>query len=76
MMEKQTYDEAGIKEMLEPLGLWEKVLSFDQALLKRLVAEGALPSDIKKKIETLKHITSTYPLLRVKKNSAEEEEEE
>lgn len=76
MMEKQAYDEDGIKEVLEPLGLWEKVLSFDQALLKRLVAEGALPSDIKKKIETLKHIASAYPLLRVKKNSAEEEEEE
>jgi putative RecB family exonuclease len=74
MVEKAGYDDVEVKGLLEPLGLWEKVLSFDQALLKRLVADGALSPDIKKKIESLKLITTSYPQLWVKKNAAEEEE--
>jgi putative RecB family exonuclease len=75
MVEKAGYDEAGVKEVLEPQGLWEKVLSFDQALLNRLVSQGALSPELKRKIESLKRITSAYPQLWVKKSAAEEEEE-
>jgi putative RecB family exonuclease len=75
MVEKTGYDEPGVKALLEPSGLWEKVLSFDPALLKRLIAEGALPPDIKQKIESLKNIKSAYPQLWIKHNAAEEEEE-
>jgi putative RecB family exonuclease len=74
MVEKTGYDEAAVKEALEPTGLWEKALSFDQTLLKQLVADGALPAAIQKKIESLKRITSTYPQLWVKRAAAEEEE--
>jgi putative RecB family exonuclease len=74
MIEKTGYDEAETKQVLEPLGLWSKVLSFDQTLLKRLITEGALTPDLKKKIENLKHITSSYPQLYLKKGGAEEEE--
>jgi putative RecB family exonuclease len=74
MVEKTGYDEAAVKGALEPLGLWEKVLSFDQALLKRLVADGALPAETQKKIESLKQITSAYPQLWVKRAAAEDED--
>jgi len=74
MVEKTGYDESAVKEALEPAGLWEKVLSFDQALLKQLVADGALPAAIQKKIESLKRVTSAYPQLWVKRAAAEEEE--
>jgi putative RecB family exonuclease len=75
IVEKTGYDEEEIKQVLGPNGLWPKVLSFDQALLKRLVTEGALTPDLKKKIEALKHVTSSYPQLYLKKGGAEEEGE-
>lgn len=73
-VEKTGYEELEIQKELEPLGLWQKVLSFDQALLKQLLANGSLPADTKEKIESLKRITSSYPQLWVRKNTAEEEE--
>ncbi len=75
MVEKTGYDDAEVKEVLDAAGQWEKVLSFDQALLKRLMADGALPGDTVKKIEALKRITASYPQLWVKRNNTEEEDE-
>ena len=73
-VEKTAYDEAGIKEVLQPAGLWQQVLSFDQSLLKKLVSDGAISEELQHKIESLKHTTSSYPQLWVKKNTREEEE--
>jgi putative RecB family exonuclease len=73
MMERTGYGEEEVKAILEPGGLWEKVLGFDPALLKQLLADEALPAGIRDKIEALKQVTSTYPQLWVKRHAEEEE---
>jgi RecB family exonuclease len=73
LMEKTGFSEDEIKAILETEGLWEKVLGFDQSLLKKLMADKATPADIRKKLESLKRIISTYPQLWLRKSAGEEE---
>jgi putative RecB family exonuclease len=49
-VEKTGYNAEDVKGALEPLGLWQKVLSFDAALLKQLLAEGEIPEEIRGKM--------------------------
>ncbi len=49
------------------------MLGFDQSLLKQLLADKAIAGDIKKKLESLKRITSSYPQLWLRKRAGEEE---
>ncbi|OGO20580.1 MAG: hypothetical protein A2Z15_07060 [Chloroflexi bacterium RBG_16_50_11] len=73
LMEKTGFSEDEVRTVLEPEGLWEKVLGFDQSLLKKLIADKALPAGIRKKIESLKRITSSYPQLWLRQHAGEEE---
>jgi RecB family exonuclease len=73
LVEKTGFSEDEVKAILEPEGLWGKVLGFDQSLLKQLLADKAIAVDIKKKLESLKRITSTYPQLWLRKRAGEEE---
>jgi putative RecB family exonuclease len=71
--EKTDFNEDEVKAVLESEGLWEKVLGFDADLLKKLMADKGFPAAIKEKIKSLQHIVSSYPQLRVRKHSGEEE---
>ncbi|MBN1161983.1 MAG: PD-(D/E)XK nuclease family protein [Dehalococcoidales bacterium] len=73
LMERTGFSGDEVKAVLEPEGLWEKVLGLDQSLVKKLMADKATPAEIKKKLETLKRITSSYPQLRLRKTGSEEE---
>ncbi len=73
LIEKTGFNEAEVKAILEPLGWWEKVRGFDPSLLNELLADKAVPADIKKKVEALKRVISSYPQLRLRKRSGEEE---
>jgi len=73
LTERTGFSEEEVRALLEPEGLWAKVLGFDPVLLKELLADETVPQDIRKKIEGLKRITSTYPQLWVKRHSEEEE---
>ncbi len=73
LIEKTGFKEDEIKAILEPEGLWEKVLGFDQSLLKKLMADKGISTDIRKKLESLKRIVSTYPQLWLRKSGGEEE---
>jgi putative RecB family exonuclease len=73
LVERAGFSEDEVRAMLEPVGLWEKVVGLDQSRLKQLLADEAIPGDIRKKIESLKRITSSYPQLWLKKRSGEEE---
>ncbi|HTY81970.1 MAG TPA: PD-(D/E)XK nuclease family protein [Dehalococcoidales bacterium] len=75
IVERAGYAEDEVRAVLEPLGIWESVVGLDPARLKQLLADGALAADIKKKIEGLKKITSSYPLVWLKKSGSAEEEE-
>jgi fructose-specific component phosphotransferase system IIB-like protein len=74
MVEKSGYAEDEVKALLQPEGLWEKVLGFDAALLKQLLADKTLPPELKKKLEALKKVTTAYPQLWLRARAAEEEE--
>ena len=74
LVEKTGFNEEEVKAILEPAGWWEKVLGFDPTRLKQLLADKAVSADIKKKLESLKRITSTYPQLRLRQHSGEDEE--
>jgi RecB family exonuclease len=71
--ERTGFSEEEVRALLEPEGLWVKVLGFDPALLKELLADETLPLAIRRKIEGLKRVTSTFPQLWVKRHSDEEE---
>jgi putative RecB family exonuclease len=73
LVEKTGFNEAEVKAILEPEGWWEKVLGFDPTKLKELLADKAVSDDIKKKIDSLQRVVSSYPQLRLRKRSAEEE---
>jgi hypothetical protein len=74
IIEKTGFNEEEVKAILEPAGWWEKVLGFDPGRLKELLADKSFSADLKKKIESLQRIVSSYPQLRLKKHAAEEEE--
>jgi putative RecB family exonuclease len=73
LTERTGFSEEEVRALLEPEGLWAKVLGFDPELLKQLLADETLPQHIRDKLEKLKRITTTYPQLRVKRHSEEEE---
>jgi len=73
IIEKTDFSEDEVRAVLEPEGLWEKVLGFDATLLKKLMADKAFPANIKKKLQALQRVVSSYPQLSVRKHSGEEE---
>jgi putative RecB family exonuclease len=74
LVERTGFNEDEVRAALEPAGLWEKAVGLDPSRLKQLLADEATPVEIKKKIESLKRITSSYPQLWLKKRIGEEEE--
>jgi putative RecB family exonuclease len=72
-MERTGFNGEDIKAILQPRGLWDKVLTLDEKLLKQLLDDKFIPADIKKKIESVKKITSTYPQIWLRKRTGEEE---
>jgi putative RecB family exonuclease len=76
LVEKTGFDEDDVAAVLGPEGLWEKVLGFDPALLKQLLTDKTLPADIKKKLASLKRITSSYPQVWLRARAGEEEDKE
>ncbi|MFH1648005.1 MAG: PD-(D/E)XK nuclease family protein [Chloroflexota bacterium] len=73
LVERTGFTEEDVRALLEPLGLWEKVLGMDQQRLKQLLTDAAIAEDIKKKLESLRRVTSTFPQLWVKPRAGEEE---
>lgn len=68
---KATFDGERVRKILEPVGLWEKVLGFDQKALRSLIDEGGLAADTKKALAEAETVTSV-PRLTVKKLLEEE----
>lgn len=72
LVEKTGFSEDEVRALLEPEGLWHKVLSIDQARLKQLVADEAVAKDIREQLEALRQVVSAYPQLWVRKTMDEE----
>jgi hypothetical protein len=72
LVEKTGFSEDEVRALLEPEGLWYKVLSIDQSRLKQLVADEAVAKDIREKLEALRKVVSAYSQLWVRKAMDEE----
>jgi len=72
LMEKTGFSEDEVRALLEPEGLWNRVLSLDQLQLKQLLADEEVAKDIRNKLKALRQVIATYPQLWVKKTKEEE----
>ena len=72
LMERTGFSEDEVRAILAPEGLWEKVLSLDQSRLKQLLADETVTSDIRNRLQSLRHVIGTYPQLWVKRRTEEE----
>jgi putative RecB family exonuclease len=76
MMQKTGFDAAEVQRLLEPAGLWPRVLGFDPALLKDLLSDNSIPADVRRAVAALRRAVSSYPQLWVKRRAGEDEAEE
>ncbi len=72
MMENKGFSEDEARALLEPEGLWHRILSFDQAKLRQLVTDETVAEDIRHKLEALRQVISRSPRLWVRKVIEEE----
>ncbi len=72
LVERTGFNEEEVRALLEPEGLWTKLLSFDQSKLKQLIADEDVAKDIRKKLEALRQVISASPQLWVRKRTEEE----
>ena len=63
LVEMTGFNEDEVKALLEPEGLWHRILSFDQSRVKQLLADEAVTNEIKNKLAVLKQVISTSPRL-------------
>jgi len=69
---RSAFTEEEVRALLEPEGLWPRVLGYNPSLVKELLADEKLAKDIKDKLEKLRRVTTTFPQLTVKKTAEEE----
>jgi len=72
LMEKTGFSEAEVRALLEPEGLWHRVLSLDQSRLKQLITDEAVAEDVRHKLEALRQVISSSPRLWVRRLIEEE----
>ena len=72
LVEKAGFSEDEIRALLEPDGLWVRVLGLDQAKLRELAADEAVAQEVRRKLEALKQVISRYPQLWVRRLVGEE----
>ncbi len=65
-VEKKGYDEAKLRELLEPKGLWDRVLSYNDALTKELLDDPQIDGELRADILKLQEIKKAYYQLRVR----------
>ncbi len=71
LVEMTGFNEDEVRALLEPAGLWDRVLSLDQSRLKQLLANEAIARDLRNKLEALRQIIAGSPRLWVRKSKEE-----
>ena len=74
VVERTGYDENKVRAVLEPAGLWDRVLKFDPAMMKALAESSDIPNDVKERIASLVEVVSSYPRLWTKRFKEDREE--
>jgi RecB family exonuclease len=59
------YDAAKLKEVLEPLGKWDEILTIDTAKFKKIIEQ--LPYDLRKKIDQAKKLEKEFKVITASK---------
>jgi putative RecB family exonuclease len=72
LRETSSYKEAEVKTLLEPAGLWPRVLGFDQYRLRELINDESVASELRQKLAALKQVVSANPQLWVRRLIEEE----
>ena len=72
LVERTGFSEDEVRALLEPEGLWNRVLSFDQSKLNQLITDEAAAKDISNKLEALRQVISASPRLWVRRLIEEE----
>lgn len=72
MTERIGFDEDAVRAILEPAGLWDKVLSFDEKKLKDLVTDTTVAREVRDRLAGLKQVISTSTRLWVRKREEQE----
>ena len=72
LVERTGFNEDAVRALLEPEGLWNRVLSFDQASVNQLIADEGIAQGIRDKLEALKQVISSSPRLWVRRLIEEE----
>jgi RecB family exonuclease len=73
LVERTGFSEDEVRALLEPEGMWERVLSMDESHLKQLLADEGVPQAVRDSLAALRRVTGSYPQLRLKKRTGEEE---
>ena len=60
------YDSDKLKEILEPLGKWNEILTVDKVKFKKVI--DSLPNNIKKEIDKVKTLGKEFKVISAKKN--------
>jgi len=63
LVEMTGFSEDEVRALLEPEGLWDRVLGLDQTRLKQLLTNEEVTKDIRNKLEALRQVISTSPRL-------------
>lgn len=74
LIQRTGYNEEKAQAVLEPAGLWDKVLKFDSARLTTILKGSEVPLEIKERIDSLAKVVSSYPRLWVKELKEDREE--
>ncbi len=72
LVDKAGFSEDEVRALLEPEGLWHRVLSLDQSQLKQLITDETVAEDIRHKLEALRQVISSSPRLWVRRLIEEE----
>ena len=72
LVERAGFSEDEVRALLEPEGLWGRVLSFDQSKLKELISDEGVAEEVRRKLEALKQVVSTHPQLWLRRLVEEE----
>jgi len=72
LVEMTGFSEDEVRALLEPEGLWDRVLGLNQSQLKQLLTDEEVAKDIRNKLEALRQVISTSPRLWVRKLKEEE----
>jgi putative RecB family exonuclease len=71
-IERLGFSEVEVKALLEPLGLWAKVLGFNEAMVKQFMESSEITSNIRRELVKLRKVKTAYTQFNVKKMSEEE----